>query len=328
MAPEADLVFVHLADRDTGGRADLGDSVRVLEAVDFIRRTAGTRPWVINISVGRHGGPHDGTTLVELAFDELLDAAPGRFIVQSAGNYANSQIHVHGTIIEGQAEAFEFVTDPADITGNELEIWYDGHDEFVVEIDPPGRRGPRVRLGERRDLVVDGDIAGRIYHRSRDPNNGDNHIDASLDPLAAAGTWTVTLEAVHARCGRFDAWLERDDSCPRCQAWFARAVSSRRSTIGTIANGHLPLVVGAYDAHDRDRPPAGFSSTGPTRDGREKPDLAAPGVNVLAARSAAAGAIRSTARLVRKCAATHWCHIRSAMNGCRRHLRCAGPWPV
>ena len=50
IAPEADLVFVHLADRTTGGLANLGDSVRLLEAVDFISRTAGSRPCVINIS--------------------------------------------------------------------------------------------------------------------------------------------------------------------------------------------------------------------------------------------------------------------------------------
>src|SRR5207249_600003 len=68
VAPEAHLVFVHLADRDTGGLANLGDSVRLLEAVDFVARAAGDLPWVINLSIGRHGGPHDGRTLAELAF--------------------------------------------------------------------------------------------------------------------------------------------------------------------------------------------------------------------------------------------------------------------
>src|SRR4029079_5917200 len=84
IAPEADLVFVHVADRGTGGLANLGDSVRILEAVDFITRIAGPRPWDINLSVGRHGGPHDGCTLVELALDFVVSTTPGRFIVQSA----------------------------------------------------------------------------------------------------------------------------------------------------------------------------------------------------------------------------------------------------
>ena len=53
IAPDADLIFVHLADRNTGGLANFGDSVRLLEAVDFISRTAGPQPCVINISAGR-----------------------------------------------------------------------------------------------------------------------------------------------------------------------------------------------------------------------------------------------------------------------------------
>jgi Subtilase family len=98
IAPDADLIFVHLADRGTGGLANLGDSVRILEAVDFIARTAAQRPWVINLSVGRHGGPHDGTTLAELALDFSLRAASGRFIVQSTGNYFDKSCHASGRL--------------------------------------------------------------------------------------------------------------------------------------------------------------------------------------------------------------------------------------
>lgn len=301
LAPEADLVFVHLADRDTGGLANLGDSVRLLEAVDFIARTAGRRPWVVNLSVGRHGGPHNGRTLTELAFDALLDEAPGRLIVQSTGNYFRARTHACGTLEPGERTFFTFVTHPADVTPNELEIWYDGADEFAVRIDPPdGSSGDPVALGGRAEIFAGGRAVGRVYHRDRDPNSGDNHVDAFLDPVAPAGMWTVTLEGRRVVHGRFDAWLERDDACPRCQARFTSRDSNRSTTTGTIANGHVPLVVGAYDGHDPFRPPAAFSSAGPTRDGRRKPDLAAPGVDVLAARSAPWGATSNPGLLVRK----------------------------
>ena len=102
IAPDADLIFVHLADRNTGGLANFGDSVRLLEAVDFISRTAGSQPCVINISAGRICGPKDGTTLVERAFDELLAATPGRFVVNSAGNYFGWRTHSCGTIAPGE----------------------------------------------------------------------------------------------------------------------------------------------------------------------------------------------------------------------------------
>ena len=301
IAPEADLVFVHLAERGTSGLANLGDSVRILEAVDFIARTAGHRPWVINISVGRHGGPHDGCTLAELALDAVLRAAPSRFIVQSAGNYFASRTHASGWLEQGQLRSLTMVTHEADVTPNELEIWYGGEDELMVRVgSPTGRQTDWVRLGETVDVIEDDLVVGRIYHRDRDPNNYDNHVELFLYPWAPAGPWDVDLQAGRIRDGAFHAWLERDEACAECQAHFVEGDVDRACTTGTIANAHLPLVVGAYDAHAPDRQLARFSSAGPTRDGRLKPDLIAPGVGVLAARSAPQGSVNSPGLMTRK----------------------------
>ncbi|WP_259403770.1 S8 family serine peptidase [Microbispora sp. H10949] len=304
VAPDADLVFVHLAAQRSEGLVDLstmGDHVRLLEAVHLIAQTARDRPFVINLSMGRTGGPHDGTTLVELALDELLSAAPNRMILQSVGNYAQTRTHATGVVRQGQRKVLRFVTDPADTTPNELEIWYDGADEFAVRIDPPGTHGASaVLLGETADIVVAGRVVGRTYHRSFDPQNHDHHVDAFFYPWAPAGEWRVTLEGRRVRNGRFHAWLERDEACPRCQARFVPGDASPNYTTGTIANGHLPLVVGSYDARSPLRPPGPSSSAGPTRDNRGKPDLVAPGVGILAARSAPPGSERSPGLLVRK----------------------------
>ncbi len=300
IAPEADLVFVHLADRDTGGLGNFGDSVRLLEAVDFATRTAGSRPCVVNISAGRICGPKDGTTLVERAFDELLTASPGVFVVNSGGNYFRRRAHACGTLAPGETHRFGFVVRPGDVTVNEVEVWYDGRDEFAVRLSPPGHTASQaVRLGERADIRVGGRAVGRIYHRANDPNNGDNHIVAYLDPLGCAGDWTITLEGRRVTNGRYHSWIERDDRCPGCQARFTEQDSDRATTMGAIATSRLPLVVGAYDAHEPARPPARFSSAGPSRDGRSKPDLVSPGVDVLAARSAPPGTDRSAGLLAR-----------------------------
>src|SRR5262249_22433858 len=50
-------------------------------------------------------------------------------------------------------------------------------------------------------------------------------------------------------------------------------------------NGHRTIAVGAYDSRHERRPLLSFSSVGPTRDGRGKPDISAPGGGILAARS-------------------------------------------
>ena len=287
MAPEADLLFVHLAARGTGGGANLGDSVTLLEALDWIARRAGDRPWVVNLSVGRHGGPHTGLTLVEQGIDALLAAAPGRAVVHSAGNYFASDTHVSGTLRPGQEVSFGWLTDEADVTPNELEVWYPGRDVFQVSLRPPGgERALRVRLGGEAAVVVDGRTVGRLYHRASDPALGDHHVDVFLEPGAPAGRWEVILAAEDVVDGRFHAWVERDAACPRCQSRFEAEEAVPTTTTGTIANGFHGISVGAYDACSADGDLAPFSSSGPTRDGRVKPDLVAPGVRVLAARSA------------------------------------------
>jgi hypothetical protein len=294
VAPDADLVFVHLADRATAGLSTLGDSVRLLEAVDFVRRTAGRQPWVVNLSVGQCGGPHDGSLAVERAFDELLAGTRGAVIAQSAGNYEMARTHASGRLGPGERRVLRFVTQPGDLTPDELEVWYSGSDQFEVRIRAPGASDQTiVTLGCDGPILASGREVGWIYHRAFDPNNDDHHIDAFFAASAPPGTWEVTLEAVQIVDGRFHAWIERDDSCLACQARFIPADTDPAFTLGTIATSHLPLVVGAYDGHRPGRPPAGFSSQGPTRDLRCKPDLAASGVRITAARSAPTGCRRS-----------------------------------
>ncbi|MGH7496146.1 MAG: S8 family peptidase [bacterium] len=286
VAPEADLIFVHLANKDTDALANLGDSVRIIEAVDFVARTAGNRPWVINLSVGRHGGPHDGSTLCEMAFDFALSAAPDRFIVQSGGNYFGKNIHSSGRLQAGQMRTLHLRIDEADVTPNELEVWYSGEDELAVKTQSPhGTPSPWVRLGQHADIIENNRIVGRIYNRASDPNNSDNHIDIFLYPGAPPGAWSVMLRADKISDGVFHAWLERDEACPGCQTQFSESDSDSFYTTGTLANSHIPLVVGAYNSHSPAREVSSFSSVGPTRDHRPKPDLVAPGEEVLAARS-------------------------------------------
>jgi subtilisin family serine protease len=290
VAPEADLVFVHLADRGTGGLANLGNSVRILEAVDFIARVAGPRPWVVNLSMGRHGGPHDGSTLVEMAFDFLLQSAPGRFIVQSAGNYFDKRIHASGRLQPGQEVNLSLNVDEADFTPNELEVWYSGGDEIAIKAESPtGTSSPWIGPGNYSNVIENGRVVGRIYNRTSDPNNSDNHIDFFFFPTASSGLWTVILKGKTVIDGTFHAWLERDEACPKCQTRFSELESDNFYTTGTLANSRIPLGVGAYDAHSPTREIAPFSSAGPTRDNRPKPDLVAPGGSVLAARSAPHG---------------------------------------
>lgn len=286
IAPEASLIFVHLGAPGWEKAGPLGDSSNLLEAIDFVVREAGERPLVLNMSIGRHAGPHDGSTLIEQALDWLVRARPATAVVQSTGNYYARNVHSAGQLRNGETDELRFEVHTGDTTPNELEIWYSGRDVFQVElIAPDGNQAALVAQGGKAPIVIDGNRVGTLYHRARDPNNGDHHINLFQYPNAPTGVWRVRLSGEDVSDGRYHAWLERDPGCRVCQALFSAENARYTGTTGSICNGLQTIAVGAYDGHDPDRRLAPFSSSGPTRDGRVRPLLLAPGVRVLAARS-------------------------------------------
>ncbi|MEO0469287.1 MAG: S8 family serine peptidase [Bacteroidota bacterium] len=286
MAPEADLVFVHLSSGKSSPLANLGDSVRILEAIDFIDRIAGEKACVINLSVGKHGGHHQGVSLVEQGMDAFLSQQPNRVICQSTGNYFQARAHTSGQVRRGRSAVFHFHTLWEDQTQNELEIWYPGEDIFAIRLRHLSLgKSFCCPIDEQADMTTKGKPIGRMYHRSHEPNTGLNHINVFLFPEAPAGQWEVQLHARRLTSGRYNAWMERDGSCLGCQSRFSPKHADHSMTTGTICNGYETIAVGAYDPHLPSFKMARFSSKGPTADGRQKPDLVAPGVQIEAARS-------------------------------------------
>ncbi|MEM7159325.1 MAG: S8 family serine peptidase [Myxococcota bacterium] len=285
VAPEAELVFVQMGPSARHPQQDFGDSVSVVEAVHFMLDRTEGRPCVINLSMGRQGGGHDGQSPAEQALDAAARSRPGVCIVQSAGNYLDLGHHASGWL-EHEPHDLDWQVRREDDTRSELEVWYSGRDRFGLELRAPdGRVAGRFGLGEHGPIREGSRVVGRAYHRAFDPNNGDHHIDIFLEPNATRGAWRVTLFGEQIESGRFHAWIEREPGSRRLQSRFRRAQANPRATIGTIANGRETIVVGAYEAMPDAIEPAGFSSAGPTRDGRPKPDLVAPGVDQWASRS-------------------------------------------
>ena len=283
LAAASDLVFVHLGAPNLSELADLGDSVSLLEGLDFIRRQAAGRPCVLHLSAGKTGGPHRGTTLLERGVDLML-AEPGIVLVQSVGNYADSRMHTHARVGPNQRHSLDWSIPRGDRTPNELEIWYSSQDVFDVTLIAPDGRRYSTPLDSRVQIRAGLDIWGNFYHRRHEPNSGMNHVCIFLYTAAPGGRWQVIVHGKEVVDGRLHAWIERDVN-HRCQSRFPRSQASSRYTTNTICNCYRAIAVGAYDGSRPERPPTRFSSRGPTADGRQKPELAAPGYQVTAARS-------------------------------------------
>ena len=288
VAPEADLVFVEASANDIAWQGpdvvknSFGDSVQMLEAIRFIFDLAGERPCVVNLSLGTNGGPHDGSSLVEQGIDAMVSEKPNRAVVIAASNSQGDGIHTSGQVpATGLVE--DLVWRVRDLVGGEAEVWFPGAKRLELSlIGPDGTVVlDALQPGDTAEIADEqGRLAVFASSRLTEPNNGGNVLGIYLAPGLPVGDWTIRLRSLGGDTVDYHAWVERLDSA---QSSFARPVPTH--TLGSISTGRLSIVVGSYDAHKASFPISSFSSSGPTRDGREKPEISAPGGFVIAAHS-------------------------------------------
>jgi subtilisin family serine protease len=313
-------VLISIPSDELSRRDSFYDSTRLAHAVDYLLAVADDlkRPISINVSLGTNGHAHDDSAPINRWIDASL-TRPGRSVCVAAGNAGQERAEANddfGWVMgrvhtSGQVTARELSSDiawtvvgntVADVSENELEIWYGPQDRFAVQVKPPGGSWTeQVRPGEyieNRELPNGTFLS--VYNQLYHPANGSNLIAVFLSPPlrdeeiiggVAAGEWLVRLHGEEIRDGTYDGWIERDDPgkvgrIGDQEAWvfpsfFSEASFVDRSTVSTLACGQRVVSVANLDAEARRI--AITSSQGPTRDGREKPDIAAPGSNIVAA---------------------------------------------
>ncbi|HVK03854.1 MAG TPA: S8 family serine peptidase, partial [Armatimonadaceae bacterium] len=306
-------------DPDEERRRAFSDSSRITEAVEYLLGVAEAEgcPISINVSLGTNGGSHDGANATCRWLDHAL-ASPGRTICIAGGNAGQEsgetdddtgwifgRIHASGRIpARGLERVLEWVVvgnGVADFSENEMEIWLGPQDRFTVSVLPPGA-AEWITVRPREFLLNHSlpngtylSVHNELYYAA----NGANYIaiylsprwdPASLSPVAA-GTWRVRLTGEEVRDGRFHAWIERDDPVYRgpfggAQAYsfpsfFAQATNVDTHSLNSLACSPRAVAVANLDeARQRIHR---SSSQGPTRDDRNKPDIAAPGTEIVAA---------------------------------------------
>ena len=154
-------VLVALRPEDTLVSSSFYDSTRIAHAVDYLMALAaelggedGPLPLAINISLGTNGHAHDTSSAMARWIDNAL-ATPGRCVTVAAGNAGQvepssppdgrpltGRIHAGGTIAAtGLRQDLGWVVADgpvADVSENEMEIWYGPQDRISVEVRPPG----------------------------------------------------------------------------------------------------------------------------------------------------------------------------------------------
>jgi subtilisin family serine protease len=274
------------------------DFINTDAAVSWIFRKAGARPCVINMSLGHHFGAHDGTDQEERLHRTLV--GPGKLIVVAAGNERTDRIHIGDrfAVDESQVVRFDVLRQPVGETFAVLTLWYDQRDRFDIDVITPFGQTAAVPATGNSDVYqsasLDLELARRRYAWSRSLQ-----VQISLSFKGSfvsdrlLNGWQLRMTCRRAHIGRIDGWMNNSgfaEFAPHPMVETAR-------TVGLPATGDGCLAVASYVSRadwssdegpqeDR-RVVAGrsspFSSRGPTRDGRWKPDLAAPGQYVTAA---------------------------------------------
>lgn len=269
---------------NNGADISLGDSVKLVEALDFIVQTAGARPLVINMSLGGHGDAHTGQTIVEQAIDNLLLNRPGTAIIQSTGNYHNAKAHHSNTLKMGAAQHFTWLFKKGDTSPNEMEIWYEANDRLSLIIRDETNTIIAQSENENDALItINNDDIGIVLHRLNEPNTGKNHINILTNGKLKSKFWTIQIIPKAIQDGRYHAYIERDD---RGQSIFASQDCVQTTTTNSICNGKYSITVGAYNQDSKAQEVLPFSSSGPTADGRMKPEVVAAGHQILSVCSA------------------------------------------
>jgi subtilisin family serine protease len=304
MAPEADLLIVN-ASRGGDGSFSSTDIVNSLAYVDA-RATALGKPYVANLSLGGHAGAHDGTALEEVAIDNLVGVGKaGKAVVIAAGNdrsgaprHAQGMVEAAGLTINlgvpnypPQAGSFnDYVA---------VSLWYEASSDFRITLTSPsnhtfGPFSPNQWNGESGESTTDGLVGVANALGGVDPENGDREvqiviIDGPTPP--ADGTWHIRIDG---DTGPVDAYVAQTTIGAQftnhpAQGGFVAEPGTARNAI-TVGAYLTKLVWTDLDLNEHDLRTyfpnaeagqlADFSNVGPTRDGRLKPEITAPGQEI------------------------------------------------
>jgi subtilisin family serine protease len=273
MAPDAGILF---------GKTSFF-TTDIIIAVDNLIRSAEAdfKPIPVNLSLGLMLGPHDGSSGFENGIHSLATGPLGsrRLIAVAAGNETGANEHFQANLAPFELGLIPIALDN-NTTSATVYLWADGNDQYTVT----------ASMGSETVSFTSGNTGsspgGRISISNRfggpHPLNGATFISVIFRPLGG-GSATIRLDRTrNGGTGKLDAYIEDVEG--------TFSVSTDSDTITEPANGSAVIAVGSFDTKTTGGFAAtqnisSFSSLGPTRDGRLKPDVTAPGFVLYSAKS-------------------------------------------
>jgi len=295
VAPGAYLIVVKTGYPICGGLKWFMEEDKILDGISYIvekARELGLRP-IINLSLGSDNGSHDGHTPLEKAIDKLTDE--GVIFVVAAGNSASDRIHSMGDLAVTSEVEVRWILQPAT---KEFDLSYvtEPDDEVRFSLKTPygvveGREVENYRIG---NLAIN--ITLNSYDSGRDWEITVRSVEGDLPTHG----WAMMVEPIKLNgTAVWHSWISSDTCSIRRERFISgNGYNITESyTVTVPATAKKAIAVGGYVSKnswymDGKLISTGlelgrllyFSGRGPSRDGRIKPDLVAPGSLIIAAK--------------------------------------------
>lgn len=288
VAPLADLAVVKLKE----AKPYLREYYRIREEVPCYQETdlilgvnwlvslAARRgqPLVILLAVGTNQGGHEG--LSYLGFQLRANhQVSGRCVCLAAGNEADKGHHYRGFLdVSDSIQELEFRVAEGE-KGFVLELWNEIPDTYAVGFaTPTGYTTGRLNIFpgqiQRLDFAFE-PVVIEVAYEVELRNVGSRLTGIRLmDPTP--GIWKIQIYREEVLSGRYDLWLPMEAFLQRDTRFL---MPDPDTTICDPGNASETITTGAYNHRS-----GGIdfrSSRGYTRDNGIKPDLVAPGVDIL-----------------------------------------------
>jgi len=272
VANDSEIVLVSTNMTDTG----------IFNGIQYIfeQATSQNKPAVINMSIGGHFGPHDGTSAFDSACNSLI--GPGKILVGAAGNEGGNKIHVNKTLSSnGSLLSFiYFSSNPSLFTNGKtkIDIWGEVGKNFSVSINVYNiitnsyvSWTPYVNTltntSTYTGFIYDNDTTSpsdgcvvEISTENSNANNGKPHAVVQIDNSYQDDVANILLFEVISNDGSVNAWhcgnvegtpefsdLSEFSSITQAGATVGATNGNTDMTVGEIGGtGNSIISVGAY----------------------------------------------------------------------------------
>ncbi|NJJ34604.1 S8 family peptidase [Clostridioides difficile] len=254
-------------------------STEFMRAIKFIldRALELRMPVTLNISYGSNEGSHRGTSLFEQYIDDMCLFWKNNIVV-AAGNNADKGGHKRIRLRNNITEEVEFVVGEGERILN-INIWPDFVDDFSVHlVSPSNTQTQSISLtsGEIRNTLGETRVTGYFYPIAPYSLTRRVTLQLSSNTQINPGLWRIIFEPIDIVTGNVNIYLPTSEGLNRNTRFL---IPTQELTVTVPGTASRVITVGSFNS--RTDIVSIFSGEGDTQLGVFKPDLLAPGEDII-----------------------------------------------